>query len=87
MRSGVPQDLDALPVAFGDDGEFRVAIHAVRGINQLAVQLPGKGRARQPLTDRLRDRSHSDGPGKTLYRAVGEANVRHGRIVKKQTAR
>ena len=59
--------------------------HSIRYLGP--AHCPGKGRARQPLTDRLRDLSHSDGPGKTLYRAVGEANVRHGRIVKKQTAR
>jgi surfactin synthase thioesterase subunit len=72
VRSGVPQDLDALPVAFGDNGQFRIAIHAVRGINQLAVQLPGKGRARQPLTDRLCATSATvTGPGKLFTEPSG----------------
>src|SRR6266571_1329406 len=86
VRSGVPQNLDALLVALGHYGELAIVVETERGIDQLAVHPSRERGACQTWPDGLRDLSHGDGPGKTLYGAVGKANVRHGRIVKTNRA-
>src|SRR6266581_1011188 len=86
VRSGVPQNLDALLVALGHYGELAIVVETERGIDQFAVHPSRERGACQTWPDGLRDLSHGDGPGKTLYGAVGKANVRHGRIVKTNRA-
>src|SRR5712691_7022145 len=77
VRGRMPQDLDALGIALGDDGDIGVRIDAVAGVDQLAVHLPGERGARQAGADRTGDLGYGDGSWKRLRRAVWETDIGH----------
>ena len=60
VRSGVPQDLDALLVAFGHYGELAIVLETERGIDQFSVHPSRERGARQSRSDRLGDFGNSD---------------------------
>src|SRR5258706_11497422 len=76
VRGGVPQDLDALPVAFSDDRHISVTVDSMRGVDELAIHSACERGTRQSGPDRLGDLGYGDRARKALYRAVGKANVR-----------
>src|SRR6266853_71520 len=82
VRSGVPQDIDALLVALGDYGELAIALETVRGIDQASVYLPRERGSRQTWPDCLSDLGHGDRAGKALYRTIRKADIRHAPVVK-----
>src|SRR5438552_3564474 len=77
VRGRVPQDLEALGIALGDDGDVGIRIDAVAGVDQLAVHLAGERGARQAGADRGSDLGHGDGSWKRLRRAVWETDIGH----------
>src|SRR5207302_5951860 len=83
VRGRMPQDLEALRVTLGDDGDIGVRIDAVAGVDQLAVHLPGERGARQAGADRSGDLGYGDGSWKRLRRAVWETDIgrRAGRCI------
>src|SRR6266581_892704 len=82
VRAGVPQDLDALPVALGDDRHFSITVDSMGGIDELAIHSRCERGSRQSRSDRLGDFGDSDRAGKALYRAVRKADIRHAPIIK-----
>ena len=77
MRGRVPDDVDALGIALGDDLHRRIALHTEAGVHQLAVDLAGERGAREARADRRGNLGYGDGSGKRLRRAVGETDVGH----------
>ncbi len=55
MRGGMPDDLEAVGVPVGDDGDRRVVIDHEGGIDQLAIDAARQRRARQARADALCD--------------------------------
>src|SRR6266853_598258 len=82
VGSGVPQDLDALPIAFSDDRHFSITVDSMGGIDELAIHSGCERGSRQSRSDRLGDFGDSDRAGKALYRAVRKADIRHAPIIK-----
>ncbi len=71
VRRRVPDDLEALRVALGDDGDRRVGLDPVRRVDQASVDPAGDGRLRETGTDRLSDFGDRDRGRKSLLGAVG----------------
>ncbi len=69
------QNVDTLGVALGHDGQIGIALDAVAGIDQLAVELAGERSARQAGADGLRHLGDGDRPREALHRAVRELDV------------
>ncbi len=61
VRRGVPDDVQALWVFLSDDGQRRVLVDEVMGVNQLSVDPPGQCSLGQPRPDACRHRGHGHG--------------------------
>ncbi len=90
VRGGMPDDLQAFRILVRHDGEIRVLLDAIGGIHQLAIDLAGERRARQPGTDGFGHLRHGHGVVELASGAIGQADGRHGgdsRIPVTQTTR
>src|SRR5712691_3297694 len=81
VRSGVPQDLEALPVAFRDDRHFGIAVDSMRDVDEPAIHSACERGTRQARSDRLSHLRHGDGTGKALHGTIGKTDVRHQHIL------
>ncbi len=78
VRGRVTDDVEAVGVALGNNGELGVAVDHVRGVDQPAVHLAGQRRTREPGADVARHRRHADRLRVAADGAIGQANVGHG---------
>ena len=77
VRGGVADDLQALRVVVGDDGELRVALDEERGVDQLAVDRPASAALAQARANAGRDLVHGDGAIEGSLAAVGQRDDGH----------
>jgi hypothetical protein len=75
----VANDLEAIRLPVGDDGEIRIACDHVRGVDKLPVDAPGKCRLAQSCTDAARHLVHRDRVIEVTLAAIGQTNDGHGR--------
>ena len=77
MSQRMAQDLDALFVAIGDDGDFGILVHLNAGIHQPSVDPAGECRFGKTRADVLGDLHHRDRLCKLAGGAVRKGNDRH----------
>ena len=86
VRSRMTKHLEALGVLVGDDGERRVAIDPIRGVDDLAVDLAGKSGLGKAGSDRGSDFGDRHRRSELLDGAVGQLDFRHGGLQKQKSA-
>ena len=70
VRRGMADQVDAVLVLVGDDGQLGIGGNQVRGIHQHPVHLACQRGTRQTGTNALRDLGNSHGVGKTALRTI-----------------
>jgi len=71
MRGGVPQDLDAFPVAFSDDRHFGITVDSMRGVDELAIHSACERGTRQSGPIAWATSATVTGPGKLFTEPSG----------------
>jgi hypothetical protein len=72
MRCRVADEFDAVGALVGDDRQRRVALDAVRQVDQLAVNAPAERGLGEAGTDRGRHLAHRHRCGELAFRAIGQ---------------
>src|SRR5690606_38796925 len=77
MGTGVANNLYAVFIASGDDGELGIAINNIGGINQFAIHFTGKGGLGEAWTYIFGDIKNRYGAGEAALAAIGKSNYGH----------
>ncbi len=77
VRRAVANDLQAVGILVGDDGELRVAVDDVAGVDEPAVHAAGDGRLGQAGADGGRHLGHGNGAGELSPGPVRQRHVQH----------
>ena len=79
VRGRVAQDLEAVGILAGDDGDLRVAVDQVGGVDELAVDAAGERGLREARTDARSEFRHGERLLETALAAVWQGDDRHRR--------
>ena len=78
MGGRMTQQVEAVGVAVGDDGEVRVAVDRERGVDELAVDFARQRGFGKSRADRGGDLGDRDRRVEVFDGAVGQSDIRHG---------
>ena len=81
MRRGMADDLQPFRITLGDDGQRRVGIDEVAGVDEAAVDLASQRRTRQARTNALRHLRDRHGLVEGALSAIRQRDNRHGSSV------
>ena len=74
---GVTDHFQAFGIFGGDDGQTRIAVHGVAGVNHFAIHLASQGGFGQACAYGSCYVGHAHWAGKFTLRTVGESNLNH----------
>ena len=77
VGTGVANNLQTFHIFGRDDGQGRVCLHDVAGINHLTINLARQGRFGQASANRSGNLSNADWTGKFTLRTVGKSDLNH----------
>jgi hypothetical protein len=81
VRRAVADDLQAVGVLLGDDGQLRIGLDAVAQVDEAAIDLAGECRLGQARADAGGHLGHRERAGVLAAGAVGKRDLDHGSVL------